>query len=372
MHEHHHNHIPDAHHGHGCGAGHGHGHGCHDHHGGLPIPILPWPQFLMGQPPVVPKFYWDAVSDEQRIHYISCLLDKLTNYCDILRCQINTNTKDIAELKELFDTLSDLREKFAQILQDFEDFKDDVNDRLDAMQEYIDSYFKNLEDRMIELINSLIESSILFLKIYSDNGDLAVKAWVSEQLVELWQEIENLQRIKNHIFAPTRGYNWLISPAVNEIYEFLRYFGFTARGFQVQGMTAQQYDNLGTTAREYDTGALMFQTRREWKGAYSPITGKWSGIQQLVNELAALHGGAWNAGGYDEREYSAEQYDRFNWTALYASFINYAGNSRVGKLETDVSQIIGQLNEGEVVGANFDGLTADKMDSLGIIELVIN
>nr|DAI42210.1 MAG TPA: hypothetical protein [Bacteriophage sp.] len=53
--------------------------------------------------PVVPKFYWDVKSQEQRIKIICCLIQQLIDQYGSTDSQINQNTNDIAELKRLFE-----------------------------------------------------------------------------------------------------------------------------------------------------------------------------------------------------------------------------------------------------------------------------
>lgn len=53
--------------------------------------------------PVIPQFYWDVNSGEQRIKYLCQLFDKLTHYVDSMANEINANATDIAELKEQFE-----------------------------------------------------------------------------------------------------------------------------------------------------------------------------------------------------------------------------------------------------------------------------
>lgn len=53
--------------------------------------------------PVVPKFYWDVKSQEQRIKIMCNLIQQLIDQYGSTDSQISQNTKDIAELKRLFE-----------------------------------------------------------------------------------------------------------------------------------------------------------------------------------------------------------------------------------------------------------------------------
>ena len=56
------------------------------------VPYFPgWTAFT----PTIPKAYWDTYSQEQRIHRICALMDKIACYCDMLGDKISDNRKDI-------------------------------------------------------------------------------------------------------------------------------------------------------------------------------------------------------------------------------------------------------------------------------------
>lgn len=52
--------------------------------------------------PTIPKMYWDTYSQEERIHRISALIDKISCYCDMLGDKISDNRKDIDYLLSEF------------------------------------------------------------------------------------------------------------------------------------------------------------------------------------------------------------------------------------------------------------------------------
>ena len=51
----------------------------------------------------IPKIYWDTKSQEQRIHGICAMLDKLICYTDNIADKVNINKEDIDELTEMFN-----------------------------------------------------------------------------------------------------------------------------------------------------------------------------------------------------------------------------------------------------------------------------
>ena len=53
--------------------------------------------------PTIPKMYWDVHSQEQRIHRICDMLDKLICYADYLGDNVEINKEDIEALKSEFE-----------------------------------------------------------------------------------------------------------------------------------------------------------------------------------------------------------------------------------------------------------------------------
>ena len=65
-----------------------------------PAPLAPfecWPYTM-----VIPKFYWDAESPEQRVKYLCMLYDKLMAYVDALKDNANVDSEAIKELQDAF------------------------------------------------------------------------------------------------------------------------------------------------------------------------------------------------------------------------------------------------------------------------------
>lgn len=70
-----------------------------------PAPIAPfgcWPYTM-----AIPKFYWDAESQEQRVKYLCMLYDKLIAYVDELKGNVNVDSEAIAELQNAFQKFMD-------------------------------------------------------------------------------------------------------------------------------------------------------------------------------------------------------------------------------------------------------------------------
>lgn len=77
----------------------------------------------------IPKLYWDAFSQEQRIHAICKQLAKIIGYADYISNQVNENSTDISELQNLFEQFmeSGFDDYYAEQIEQW------VNENLDSI-----------------------------------------------------------------------------------------------------------------------------------------------------------------------------------------------------------------------------------------------
>lgn len=69
----------------------------------VPQAVFPLYNAFTNFTPVIPKFYWDVYSQEERIKAICKELDKICAYANALGIQLNVNTKEVEELAALFE-----------------------------------------------------------------------------------------------------------------------------------------------------------------------------------------------------------------------------------------------------------------------------
>lgn len=58
---------------------------------------------FVASPPVIPKMYWDAYSDEQRWKQLWCNVKKLVEYAESIKDVVNVNVDDIKKLQDEFE-----------------------------------------------------------------------------------------------------------------------------------------------------------------------------------------------------------------------------------------------------------------------------
>lgn len=65
------------------------------------IALMPF-YALYAYTPVIPKFYWDAKSQEEIVKYLCCEYDKLRHYADSLADKGNETVQAVNQLTEIF------------------------------------------------------------------------------------------------------------------------------------------------------------------------------------------------------------------------------------------------------------------------------
>lgn len=107
--------------------------------GGCNAPMVPFPGFVPSAP-VIPKLYWDAISQEQRIKRICEMLQKLYDYSNQLGTAINIDHATIE-----------------QLLAEFEQFKESG---------FYDYYEENLtqwiHDNLASILHEILNQGVFF------------------------------------------------------------------------------------------------------------------------------------------------------------------------------------------------------------------
>ncbi len=124
---------------------------------GQPVPIPPYPAFAPG-PPVVPKLYWDSISQEQRIKRLCEELHRICEYANMLGVNINADHRLIE-----------------QLLNDFESFKE--SGFLDYYEEQLEKWIND----NVALLFTMFAKMVFFG--LTDNG------YFCAYIPESWFEI---------------------------------------------------------------------------------------------------------------------------------------------------------------------------------------
>lgn len=107
-----------------------------------PVPafIPPYGAFVLPDPPVIPKLYWGALTQEERIRKLCQELHRICEYANQLGIAINLDHEIIKQLED-----------------DFEKFKEFGFD--DYYKEQIEQW---ISDHLVEVMQTLLNQGIFF------------------------------------------------------------------------------------------------------------------------------------------------------------------------------------------------------------------
>lgn len=121
-------------------------------------PIVPF-NFWTAFTPVVPDVYKDAISPQQQIHDMCCMLHKLVCYSDMLASELNIDKDKLQELSDMFDRFQE---------SGFEDY-------------YAEQIHAWVIDNMPDIIRDAIR--MVFFKLTADGYFCA---WIPDSWSDIW------------------------------------------------------------------------------------------------------------------------------------------------------------------------------------------
>lgn len=211
------------------------------------------------------------------------------------------------EINNRFYTLdqelrSDIDEKIAEVVTQ-------VNEKLHE----VDLALRDLENKF-----NLFKTDIRNLVIqYYNLG----KSYTDFKIEELINSLPDLTTV--YVFNPVKGEVTTLQVAINDLYDLGRPEALTALEYDSLEITASDYDALEITAIDYDLrGRTILEElgliKNPWHYMYSPFTGEYVPLQDIITELSNLHkdvSGAITAGDYDALELTASDYDAYEISA---------------------------------------------------------
>lgn len=127
------------------------------------FPLLPFGSFTVGTP-VIPKFYWDVYSQEQRVKYICENLFKLIQYSDTLAEAINEIEAQFSRLEgevkeEFYITKKELEAQFNEFRGYVEKLIAELSIQA-PMWDVTQGTFTNSRDATRNLFNDLSDNAL--------------------------------------------------------------------------------------------------------------------------------------------------------------------------------------------------------------------
>ena len=210
--------------------------------------------------------------------------------------------------------------QFAQLVEDqqeaFEKLIADTQADLDALKREMRAEMQAMKNEF-DLLKKELHQELLNIKVFLNEEIARINSAVTANNEYIMQYVEDtLNYFMDHfvhiftVWNPVRGERTGLQTAINDLYDFARYYGLTAFQYDSLGLTASEYDAYELTAIEYDQrGYILLGYPDENWYMISPFTGQNVKVKTVVYELSELHKNALTATEYDALELDADTYD---------------------------------------------------------------
>lgn len=241
-----------------------------------------------------------------------------------------------------YEVLCKFSSKLNEVINTLNSFESDVYSYIDQqiqnlstnwiqiVYNILNEYSQNFDDKLqqehewniMEHANIIAQISAQ-IQIINDaiiSGDNANRDYINGQIAKLKAEIPVITSVM--VYDPTSGQLVDIQIALNNIYDKLRCGALTASEYDALQISAEHYDSLLLTAFDYDCCGWRYLWPNNAIGfMFSPFTGEWTEIKNVVSALTDLHrADTPTAQEYDNAEYTADEFDTLLLTAYMYSW----------------------------------------------------
>ena len=216
--------------------------------------------------------------------------------------------------------------EFAQLVasqqEAFDNLVAQTNIELEALKREMRAEMQSMMNEF-ELLKSELHQEMINIKFFLERELINIRNSVTANNDYIMNYVETtLQDFMDHfvhvftVYNPVQGKRTGLQQAINDLYDFARYYALTAFQYDSLGLTASEYDNKDLTALEYDQrGYILLEYPDENWYMISPFTGQYSKVKTVVYELSELHKDALTATEYDALELDADTYDAYEISA---------------------------------------------------------
>ena len=266
---------------------------------------------------------WLLESYQEIVDNIQALIDwkqtHMTEYAEAMaRLQAVENEIDTFEQR--------IEAEFEQLQQDqqeaFDKLVADTQIELDTLKAQMRAEMQAMKNEF-ELLKRELHQELLNLKVFLNQEIARIYNAVTANNEYIMQYVEDtLQYFMDHfvhiftVWNPVRGKRTGLQTAIDDLYDFARYYALTAFQYDSLGLTASEYDAHELTAIEYDQrGYILLGYPDENWYMISPFTGQYTKVKTVVYELSELHKNNLTATEYDALELDADTYDAYELSA---------------------------------------------------------
>lgn len=184
-----------------------------------------------------------------------------------------------------YDQMCRMAQKINEVIQALNDvdadFQNYVDSQINELRKYVDeqnaeqsTYFTNMINNVDSKYQNWINTTYNNFVNETTDKFTAVYAHISEVTQEIYEYVNNaddfikglmyneINKLKRYIdssimgkiliYDPTRGYKNPLNIVIEHVYDTLRCWGYTARGFDDYGITCTEFDNKGLSALKLD------------------------------------------------------------------------------------------------------------------------
>lgn len=260
-----------------------------------------------------------VLNQETRLSNVEGIVGSLKVDMDIFKEQVQAQIDELSsDLHRDFDELRD------ELQGEIDALVQDTNAKIDALERRLNAKFDELEAEVLARVNASLndmrtEMDNFKTEIRRDVDLLEVRVdmmrtWVENRLEDFIADLPSTCYVK----SPFTGETVNVQVAIDELYEWgSRWYACTCGEFDDLGLTAGEFDDLGLTAWEFDMwGLKKLPFKDPIHYMYSPFTGEYVPLQDVIIELSNLHRqNALTCGEYDALLLSAITYDEKEVTA---------------------------------------------------------
>lgn len=224
--------------------------------------------------------------------------------------------EEVDRLTNLYDTIPD------QIKEATDAQMEIIRAELDAYRKQLDEAFAGMRSDIKEMQETVLNITTLvsMLQLTISRLEVQLKAYADAQDEKLRQEIyeyiNNIAKDWPPVVCPVDGRTESIQVCLNHMWKKTAW-GISAQEIDVAGIKAEDFDRMQISAENLDRwgGYYIPKYFDESMFMFSPFTGQWMSIKQVIQQLADFHLDGVSASAVDDAQLPAEEVDAENVTA---------------------------------------------------------
>ena len=262
--------------------------------------------------PILPITYTDSISPydqmcrmAQKINeVIQALNDIDSDFKNYVDAQINdlrdyVDTQNVEQSISLTNMINNVDSKYQNwINTTYNNFVNETNDKFTAVYAHITDVTQEIYE-------------------YVNNADDIIKALMYQEIDKLKKYIDNSIMGKILIYDPTRGYKNPLNVVIEHVYDTLRYWGYTAQGFDGCGVTCTEFDNKGLSALKLDVYGKDYFSYYYPHYLFDFENGSYDYIQNVMYRFVqTTRPNSISANGFDSDSKDVTSLDSLEFTAV--------------------------------------------------------